>query len=148
MLHIRVVKTKGNSRAVQVYRYKNSKRVIIRHIGSGTTDDEILVLRELARSFIADYTRQAFLFEEERPDDKAVLLTQCNYIGFFYTFLYDVLRAIQHKIGFTLTADALLNDLVVMRMVEPASKLRSIELMETYFGIRPFTGRSVSLRPL
>ena len=41
MLHIRVVKTKGNSRSVQVYRYKNSLRIIIKHIGSGSTDEEI-----------------------------------------------------------------------------------------------------------
>ena len=27
MLHIRIVKTKGNSRSVQVYHYQNSKRV-------------------------------------------------------------------------------------------------------------------------
>jgi hypothetical protein len=32
--------------------------------------------------------------------------------------------------------DGMLNDWVIMRIVEPASKLRSIELMETYFGIR------------
>src|SRR5690606_35294503 len=31
---------------------------------------------------------------------------------------------------------SLLSDLVVMRIFEPASKLRSLELMETYFGIR------------
>jgi len=30
----------------------------------------------------------------------------------------------------------LLNDLVIMRIFEPTSKLRSIELMETYFGIK------------
>jgi hypothetical protein len=30
----------------------------------------------------------------------------------------------------------MLNDLVTMRIVEPTSKLRSIELMLQYFGIR------------
>jgi hypothetical protein len=50
--------------------------------------------------------------------------------------LYDVLRSVQHQIGYVLKPDALLNDLVVMRIFEPTSKLRSIELMETYFGIK------------
>ena len=136
MLHIRIVKTKGKSRAVQVYRYQNSKRVIIKHIGSGTTDAEINSLMEMARLFISDYTKQSYLFEEAKPNEEAVLISQCEYVGIYYTYLYDVLRAIQHHIGYALEVDLLLNDLVVIRIIEPASKLRSIELMETYFGIR------------
>lgn len=136
MLHIRVVKTKGNSRSVQVYRYRNTKRVIIKHIGSGTTDEEITALQGMVRVFIADYTRQSFLFEQTRPKEEAILVSQCRYIGIYYTYLYDVLRAVQHQIGYALEVGTLLNDLVVMRTFEPASKLRSIELMETYFGIK------------
>jgi transposase len=136
MLHIRVVKTKGNSRSVQVYRYQNSKRFIIKHIGSGTTDEEITALQEMARVFIADFTKQSYLFEDVKPNQEAVLVSQCEYIGIYYTYLYDLLRAIQCQIGYSLEADKLLNDLVVMRIFEPASKLRSMELMETYFGIK------------
>ena len=135
MLHIRVVKTKGESRSVQVFRYHKSKRVIIKHIGSGITNEEVVSLEEMARLFIADYTRQTYLFEESRPKDDLVLLSQCEYLGIYYTFLYDVLRSVQHQIGYALQVDTLLNDLVVMRIFEPASKLRSIELMEIYFGI-------------
>jgi len=136
LLHIRTVKTKGNSRSVQVYRYGKGKRVIIKHIGSGTTEEEIVALEEMARVFIADYTRQACLFEESKPNEETVLVKQCEYIGVYYTYLYDVLRAVQYKIGYVLKLDALLNDLVVMRIFEPASKLRSIELIEMYFGIK------------
>ena len=136
MLHVGVVKTKGESRSVQVYRYQNSKRVIIKHIGSGTTDESISSLKELAKAYIADCTRQTYLFEGTIPAEEAVLVSQCEYLGVYYTFLYDVLRTVQHEIGYALTVDDLLNDLVVMRIFEPASKLRSIELMETYFGIK------------
>ena len=136
MLHIRVIKTKGNSRSVQVYYYRNGKRVIVKHIGSGTTDNEITSLQQMARVFIADYINQSYLFEEAKPKEEAILLSHCKYIGVYYTFLYDVLRAVQHLIGYTISVDTLLNDLVIMRVFEPASKLRSIELMETYFGIR------------
>lgn len=136
MLHIRTVKTKGNSRSVQVYRYQNSRRVIIKHIGSGTTEEEIAAMKEMARLYIADYTRQSYLFEESKPNEEAALVSQCVYIGIHYTYLYDVLRAVQHQIGYVLEPDTLLSDLVVMRIFEPTSKLRSIELMETYFGIK------------
>lgn len=136
MLHIRVAKTKGRSRSVQVYRYRNSKRVIIKHIGSGTTDEQINALEEMARVFIVDYTKQSYLFEESKPKEEAVLVSQCEYIGIYYTYLYDVLRAVQHQIGYALEIDTLLNDLVLMRILEPASKLRSVELMDSYFGIK------------
>lgn len=136
MLHVRTVKTKGNSRSVQVYRYQSSKRIIIKHIGSGTSEEQITVLQEMARVFIADYTRQLYLFEESKPNQESVLVNQCEYIGIYYTYLYDVLRSVQHQIGYVLEPDGLLNDLVVMRIFEPTSKLRSIELMQTYFGIK------------
>lgn len=136
MLHIRVIKTKGKSRSVQVYRYRNGKRVIIKHIGSGTTDEQINSLEEMARVFIADYTKQTYLFEEVKPKEDAVMVSQCEFIGVYYTYFYDILRAVQHQIGYALEVDTLLNDLVVMRIFEPASKLRSIELTETYFGIK------------
>ena len=136
MLHIRIVKTKGNSKSVQVYHYHKGKRVIIKHIGSGTTEQEITALQEMAKVFISNHTKQASLFEEFKPNEQDVLLSQCVYIGSYYTFLYDILRTIQQHIGYTLLGDTLLNDLALIRMVEPASKLRSIELMETYFGIQ------------
>lgn len=136
MLHIRVVKTKGISCSVQVYRYQNSKRVIIKHIGSGSTVEQLNALEEMARVFISDYTKQLYLFEEMKPQEDSVLVSQCEYLGIYYTYLYDILRAVQHQIGYALTVDLLLNDLVIMRIFEPTSKLRSIELMESYFGIK------------
>jgi len=136
MLHIRVIKTKGNSRSVQVYRYQNSKRVIVRHIGSGTSDEQITALQEMATVFIAGQTKQSHLFEESKPNEEAVLVSQCDYLGIYYSYLYDVVQAVQHQIGYTILADSLLTDLALIRIVEPASKLRSLELIGTYFGIR------------
>ncbi len=136
MLHYRIIKTKGKSHSVQVYYYRNSRRVIVKHIGSGTTDDELASLEQMARVFISDYAKQSYLFEEDKPREDSILLSHCEYLGVYHTFLYDVLRGVQHLIGYTLTVDSLLCDLVVMRVFEPASKLRSIELMETYFGIK------------
>lgn len=136
MLHIRTVKTKDKYRFVQVYRYENGNRVIIKHIGSGKSDDEIASLIEMAKLFILDFTRQTYLFEDLKPQEDAVLLSQCDFIGVYYHFFYDVIRSIQHHIGYGLLADSLLNDLVIMRIFEPGSKLRSIELLDQYFGIK------------
>jgi hypothetical protein len=59
MLNIRVVNTKGNSRAVQV------------------VDEEIAALSEIARSFIKDATHQASLFSDMEQQDNVTLLSQC-----------------------------------------------------------------------
>jgi len=136
MLHFRVVKIKEKYRFVQVYSYENGKRVILKHIGSGTTDEELDSLVEMAKLYISDASKQAYLFEEEKPKADTVLISQCEFIGIYYNFFYDVIKALQHRIGFGIVADSLLNDLVVMRIFEPGSKLRSIELMENYFGIK------------
>jgi len=136
MLYVRVVKTKVGSRSVQVIRYTNGRRVIVKHIGTGSADEEINALSEIARSYIEDLSQQLSFFADVQLPDSVVMLSQCEYLGFYYTFLYDVLYAIQTQIGYTSQIDDMLNDLVIMRIVEPASKLRSIELMETYFGIR------------
>lgn len=136
MLHFRVVRTKDKSRAVQVIRYHSGKRVIVKHIGSGSTDEEILALSEIALAYIQDISKQSLLFDDMKTHGNVVLLNQCEYLGFYYTFLYDILYSIQAKTGYTAPAKPMLNDLVIMRILEPASKLRSIELMETYFGIK------------
>lgn len=135
MLHVRVIKTKGDSKSVQVCHYRKGKRVIFKHIGSGSTEQQITILLEMAKVFIADHTKQIYLFDEQQPNEQDVLLSQCTYLGAYYTFLYDILRAIQHHIGYTLLTDTLLNDLTLIRIIEPASKLRSIRLLQTYFGI-------------
>jgi transposase len=136
MLHSRVVKTKGKYRFVQVYRYENGKRVIVKHIGSGTTDEELDSLVEMAKVYISDISKQFYLFEDEKPKSDAVLISQCEFVGIYYNFFYNIIRALQHHIGFGIVADSLLNDLVVMRIFEPGSKLRSIELMGEYFGVK------------
>lgn len=136
MLHVRVVKTRVGSRSVQVIRYENGRRVIVKHIGTGNVDEEIIALTDIARSYIEDLSQQPSLFASVQPPDSVVMLSQCQYLGFYYTFLYDVLYAVQTQLGYTALVDDMLNDLVIMRIIEPASKLRSIELMEPYFGIR------------
>lgn len=43
-LRVRKVKTASGATAVQVIRYKNGKRIVVRHIGSAHTDEELAVL--------------------------------------------------------------------------------------------------------
>ena len=135
MLRVRLITTKSGSRSVQIVRYADGKRYVIKHIGTGNTDEELSALRKIALSNIEDLSRQSRLFADVKSPESVVMLSQCEYHGFYYTFLYEVLYSIQARLGYTEVADDMLNDLTIMRILEPASKLRSIELMENYFGI-------------
>jgi transposase len=133
MLKIREVKTASKKIAVQVVRYINYKRVILKHIGSSDAEN-LEELRTLAREFIKDYLGQLSIFPKENPN--ALLYVEYSRcVGFYYSFFYDTICKLMIEIGFMGISTKLFSDLVVMRLLEPSSKLRSIELMETYFGI-------------
>lgn len=135
MLYFRVVKTKVGSRSVQICRYENGRRVIVKHIGTGSDDKEVEILKDSAQRFIREHSGQLLLFSSEPRSEPGLPLSEYEYRGFRYSFLYDVITGLQDLLGYGSVVDPMLRDLILMRIVEPCSKLRSIELMETFFGI-------------
>lgn len=133
-MKIRVVMTASKAKAVQIVRYQNNKRTILHHIGSAHTEAELDELMLLAEEWIKDSSKQLSIFPDESPN-KLIHLNHCTFIGVQYNFFYQQISLIQDKLGFT-GLPLLLNDLVTMRIFEPASKLRSLDLMEQYFGIK------------
>jgi hypothetical protein len=63
-------------------------------------------------------------------------LDKTEFLGVYSTFLYEVISGLISQIGLDKIRKQLLLDLVAIRILEPASKLRSIELLEAYFGIK------------
>ena len=135
MYKIRQIKYSANSVSIQVYKIENRKRVIVRHIGTARNEQEKSDLLTLAHAFIERLSQQLYLFEDGQSV-KILYTNQTEFIGVFYTFLYELISKLIIAIGFDKVKNSLLLDLVVLRMVEPASKLRSIELLEEYFGIK------------
>lgn len=134
MLYIRVVKTASKSQAVQVVYYRNRKRIVYKHIGSGKTDKEIADLKLVAQDFIDNYSPPLSLFGEIKFNN-LLYLNKSEFLGVYYTFFYEIAWGLMSKMGITGIKKQLLLDLVIVRMIEPASKLRSMELLGTYFGI-------------
>ena len=129
----RVVTTGSGANAVQVIRYQNNKRVILRHLGSAHTETALADLLLLAEEWIRSYSAQLSIFPDENPNS-LLHLNHCTFIGVKYHFFYEQINAIQVQLGLG-SLPMLLKDLVTMRIFEPASKLRSLELMEQFFGI-------------
>lgn len=135
MLRIRTIKTGSGARAVQVIYYLNRKRVIYKHIGSAKTDSELETMLVVAQDFIDNYA-PTLPFEIETKYDNLLYLDKADFLGVYYTYLYEILSAIIKKVGLSGINKQFLLDLVIMRILDPSSKLRSIELLETCFGIK------------
>jgi hypothetical protein len=135
MVKLRIVKTSSSAKAVQAVHYCYNKRVIVKHFGSSHTDDELAELLETANQWIKEYSRQLVVFPNEEPAG-LIPINQCEFLGVYFSFLYEVISTIQLQIGFTQLETLLFTDMAIIRLLEPASKLRSIELLESYFGIK------------
>ncbi len=135
MYKIRQIKYAASSTSVQVYRIENRKRVIVRHIGTARTADELNNLIVLANDFIKKISSQLFLFNEDQSNN-IINIKKIEFLGVYYSFFYELIHKLIIAIGFDKLHNDFLLDLVVMRMLEPSSKLRSIALLEEYFGIR------------
>lgn len=135
MYKIRQIKYASNSVSIQVYKIENRKRVIVRHIGTARSEKEKLDLLSLAHNFIDKASKQIFLFEN-KDSNRLLNINQTEFIGTHYTFLYELISKLIITIGFDKIKNTLLLDLIIIRMIEPASKLRSIEILEEYFGIK------------
>lgn len=140
MPSIRRAKTASGAVAVQVVRYENRKVVVMKHVGSGHAKEEVAALVESARVWMEQETKQVSLFP--RKQKRTLPLATAQYTGVTHAFAYNGLSEIAKRCGFDTTQDRILLDFALIRIIEPASKLRSIELLERYFGIR-YPERSV-----
>jgi len=135
MYKIRQIKYASNSVSIQVYKIENRKRIIVRHIGTARNEQEKADLLSLGNDFIEKVSKQFNLFENDQSNS-ILYLNQTEFTGVYYTFLYELISKLTIIIGFDKIKHRLLLDMVILRMIEPASKLRSIELLNEYFGIK------------
>lgn len=133
MLRVRKVKTKSGSTAVQVVRYSGHSAKIVKHIGSAKDDLERDLLINKAHEWIDKYTLQSCLFPDKKHN--IMVVERCECIRVTHDFAYQFFKSCLLECQLT-HLPPLLQDLAIIRLMEPASKLRSIELLSRYFGIK------------
>lgn len=133
MYFVRTTKTASGATAVQIVRYKQRKKIIVKHIGSAHTEDELASLKQNANDWIEKESRQQRLFPKQTQAKTLISIDKCKYIGFRYAFIYEVLSEIFRLFRLDSTTQ-LLRDLSLIRIIQPASKLESLELLAEYFG--------------
>lgn len=134
MASIRRTKTGSGAIAVQIVKYVDRKVVILKHIGSAHSPDEIEALVESAEQWLTQETFQSSLFP--KPPRRTISLANSEYTGMIYSFAYSALSQIAIKTGLAELNNPILLDLAFMRLIEPTSKLRSIKLIQKYFSIK------------
>ena len=134
MIKIRIINTASKAKAVQAITYNNTKRVILKHFGSAHTESELEELIFISKEWIKDYTGQQYLFNDDNPNT-IFHINLCEFLGVWHHFFYQTFSEILFHIGY-IKLVGLIKDLVIIRLFEPASKLRSVELIEQYFGIK------------
>ena len=141
-LKVRKVQTGSGATAVQLIRYADGKRIVVRHIGSAHTNDELTALMGKAERLREALCIQPSLFPPE-PASKTRLMhmehMQLNTVT--HRFAYEALRDCSQQCGLG-ALEPLYQDLALMRIIEPTSKLRTLKLLERHFNVS-YARRSV-----
>ena len=139
MFSLRVTKTASKATAVQVVWYENRRVKIAAHLGSAHSPKELATLKEAGLKWIATHSNpdQLPLFSPAQfaLSPRSFSLDQCQFLGVGYSFIYNCLSQLFEKFEYTQLKNKLLLNLVLIRIIEPASKLRSLELLKELFGI-------------
>lgn len=133
MPSIRKTKTASGATAVQVVQYEKRKLVVLKHIGSARSKTEESALIASAEAWIRLHSPQRILLEA--PLDRVLHLNTAQFLGVRFTFAYAFLSAVMKHCGFAALNDPLLLDLALIRLFEPCSKRRSLDLLQRYFGL-------------
>ena len=132
-LRIRKIKNRSGSTSIQVVSRPNRKIKIEKHFGTAKTKDELAELLRQAGMFINDQTNTQQLPFNAVTDEHFDKLTLKNV---FHNYAYEFLSKCYSKLNFDHINSQLLKDLAIIRIIEPSSKIRAIELLDEYFGIK------------
>jgi Transposase DDE domain len=132
MASIRKTRTASGAWAVQVVTYVNRRVVVLKHVGSAHGQVGVDELMEQALAWYEAQPAGALFPAMAKP---SLTLEGTEFLGAWHTLAHSVLRQVMEHCGFDALAEPLLQDLAIMRLVEPTSKLRSLQLLDEYFGI-------------
>lgn len=132
-LTIRKVRTGSGAIAIQVVRYVKRKCVVVRHIGSASNDDELTILSQQAEIVREQLCAQPSLFAKI-PQKQILHAEHLSLQTVTHKFALNFLRNCLQTCGLGFL-NPLYQDLALMRIIEPTSKLRTLELLERYFNL-------------
>lgn len=134
-LTIRKVPTASGATAIQVVRNQGKKRVIIKHIGSAHSESECERLVKEAENYAEAHCQQPSLFANDTASSPQLDLAHTTLVGVTHLFARSALLACARLCGLGGLSELYL-DLALMRIIEPSSKRRTLELLQCYFNVQ------------
>lgn len=137
-MFIRKLRNRSGSISVQAIAKKNGKYVVVKSFGSSKNQNEIEALLYEANIFISNPNDSPPLFSVLAPLDIAIK-------HFLDTVSNDAVRtigpelifgAVFDRIGFNAVQDELFRHLVIARLAYPVSKLKTVDYLYRYQGVR------------
>lgn len=133
-LKVRKVRTGSGAMAVQIIQYADGKRIVVRHLGSARTEDELTALWKKAEHEREQLCIQPSIFPQTTSSSRLLHMDHLHLKTVTHQFAHEALKTCSQLCGLGALND-LYQDLAVMRIIEPTSKLRTLELLERYFNI-------------
>ena len=131
---IRKVKTHSGATAIQIGRYIGKRFKLTKHIGSAHETDKIDELIGIAKEYIRTHSPQ--LEMNFNPHSEEILFKRGIKVeSSMLTEAFEYLSDVYATIGFTVLESDILKHFAIIRVLEPASKARSILLLKKYFNI-------------
>ncbi|HMR50491.1 MAG TPA: IS1634 family transposase [Arachnia sp.] len=134
---IRVVPTGSGARAVQVIWHYRDNKPVLDHIGSAHTDEELALLNARAQRLIDDQQPRLAIDTNNGELMTGSVEAPLAIAGERAGYLIDAIGAVYRGLGFDIATDGdeVFEHLVIARIVQPGSKLDSIETLAE-IGIR------------
>jgi len=131
-VYVRKGATRSGATQVQIVTKEGRQIVHVDHIGSAHTDAEVAAMVELAKQRIRERRGAAGSAEFDLGDDTApTVASRLTLQRAHSRFLYDALAGVYETLGFeAAVSDSVFRDLVVARVIEPASKLDTIRILD------------------
>lgn len=137
-MDVRTTRTGSRNTAVQVVERYNHQTKIVKHFGSAKNIKELDTLITLAKQYIRESNNTSPLFPEiwsEREKTHLVSIEHLTFTKTYHQFAYEFLSFFYTRNGFDEVPNAILKDMAIMRLIEPASKHTSLTLLKEYFNI-------------
>jgi hypothetical protein len=137
VLKVRTTQTGSGYTAVQVVYTRDRRIKVVKHLGTAHDENELKRLVASGEQFVLAHAPTP-LFPEHfnigSPGSQIVALENLSFTNTYHLFAHEFLDHFYALNGFGALNDPLLRDLAIMRILEPTSKLRSIELCNKFFG--------------
>jgi len=131
-LKIRKTRTASGATAIQVVRHEGKRRVVVKHIGSAHDQAQLEALMGQAEQYAQTHRTQPSLFVQ--PPSELLDLSRTTLASVTHLFAREALLICAARCRLN-ALPMLYQDLALMRIIEPASKLRTIQLLEQHFSV-------------